>query len=422
MPTRIVSHRIALRPTKEQEDYFRRACGTARFAYNWGLAEWKRMYEVGEKPSWASITKRLNAIKDEQLPWMREVTKLAPQHAIANLGAAFERFFNGRKKKTKRVGYPKFKKKGVSRDSFVAQKSEGNYSSVPVNGCRVRLALVGWVRMRQAVRFNGRIVLATVLRVADRWFVSLLIHTPDIKTVPAKAKRAAVGVDLGVKTLATIYDGRKFEEVEGPKPLGKLLAKLKRLSRSLTRKVKGSANRKKAADRLAKLHARIANVRSDALHKLTTRLAKGFKRVGIEDLNVSGMLANHILAQRISDMGFGEFRRQLTYKCEWYGSELIVADRFYPSSKTCPQCKAINSGLTLSDRFWVCPKCHAWHDRDRAAAENLREHAARYAASACGAEGAGRRGNPSVKPGRKEAGTHCGSSVIPSCTLAITPV
>lgn len=395
------AHRIRLAPTPVQEDYFRRACGVARFAYNWGLAEWKRMYAAGEKPSWMAIHKRLNAIKDELFPWMREVTKLAPQIAIQNLGIAFVKFSKWVKFRIgSRVGYPQFKKKGWCRDSFCAAISEGRRRSRDVwcDGNRVFFSRIGWVRMRQPVRFNGRITRATVSRTADHWYVTLLVETPDIRPVPASRKRKAVGVDLGIKTLATTFDGKEYGEVEGPKPLRKLLGKLRRLGRSLTRKVKGSKNRDKAKTKLARLYARIANVRTDCLHKLTGKLARGYRKVVVEDLNVQGMQQNRSLARSIRDMGFYEFRRQLAYKCDWYGTELVIADRFFPSSKTCPDCKAVNPDVKLGVAFWTCPACGSWHDRDRAAAENLYALAAGHAATACGAEVAGRKRKPPAKP------------------------
>jgi putative transposase len=192
-------------------------------------------------------------------------------------------------------------------------------------------------------------------------------------------------VDLGIRTLATIHDGTTYQEVKGPKPHKKLLGRLRRLSQSLSRKQKGSNNRAKAKIKLARLHARIANIRQDCLHKLTTQLAKGFQRVCVEDLNVAGMLKNHRLARSVSDMGFGEFRRQLTYKCKWYGSELVLANRFFPSSKTCPECKVVNADLGQGDYEWTCPNCKAVILRDRGAAKNLFDYAAGLAVSACGA-------------------------------------
>lgn len=381
------AHKIALRPTKAQDAYFGRGCGAARFAYNWALTEWQRMHRTGERCSWAEIKKRFNRVKPHAFPWTASVSRDATAMAIRHLGEAFARFF------AKTGGYPKLKKKGRCREAFVA-----GTENMSADGLRIRLPVVGWVRTRQVVRFHGQIKRATVSRTAGRWFATLLIDTQDIKPVPAKTKRAAAGVDLGVTTLATIASGAVVESVAGPKPFARLLARLRRLSRSMSRKVKGSTNWQKATDRLAGLHARVANIRADALHKLTTRLAKGFRVIGVEGLNVRGMTANRPLARSVSDAGFGEFRRQMAYKCQWYGSTLVVADRWFPSSKTCPDCGAKNDGLALKDRFWVCPSCGAWLDRDAAAAENLRKLAVGHTATACGAEGSGNSRKATTKP------------------------
>lgn len=374
----LTAHKIALKPTRRQTAYFRMACGVARFTYNWGLAEWNRLYAAGEKPSWTKVTKNLRAVQDEQFPWMREVTKLAPEVALQNLGNAFSRFFASLKPDYQgpRVGFPQFKKKSRCKSAFCAAITNSKTDSIQVRGRRVKLPRIGWVRMRQEVRFNGRIKRATVSCVAGRWFVTLLIDTHDIKPVPAKAKLPACGVDLGVKTLATICAGEDdYLEVPGPKPLRRLQGRLKRLNRQLHRRKLGSANRQKTKTALGRLHARSADVRGDALHKLTTRLAKGFQVVCIEDLNVSGMVANHCLARAVSDCGFGEFRRQATYKTAWHGTDLVVADRWFPSSKKCPECGAVNAGLTLGERQWVCPACGVTVERDRGAAKNLRDYA-----------------------------------------------
>jgi probable transposase/helix-turn-helix protein len=262
----ILAHKVALDPTQAQAEYFARACGVARFAWNWGLARWRqeyalwREYRCGPKPSEAALRRELNALKADAFPWMREVTKNAPQQAIKNLGTAFKNFFEGRAR------YPTFKRKGRANDSFRADPGtdKDHPNAVEVDGRRVKLPVIGWVRMREAPRFEGPIKSATVSRVADRWFASLSVevdHAP-----PARETQAVGGVDLGVKAMATLSDGTALA---GPMALRKNLKKLRRLSRALSRKAKGSANRRKAAARLARLHARIANVRRDALHKAT---------------------------------------------------------------------------------------------------------------------------------------------------------
>ena len=359
----IRGHKIALDPDASQESYFACASGTARFSYNWALAEWNRQYLAGEKPSEGSLRRKLNSIKDEQFPWMRNVTKNAAQQAIKNLGAAFRNFFAGKGK------YPKFKKKG-QHDSFRADNGtdKDHPHAVEVKGKRIKLPVIGWVKMREALRFDGKIKSAVVSRTADRWFVSLSVEIEHIP--PIRENQAVVGVDLGIKALATLSDDTP--PIANPKALGQKLKQLKRLSRSLSRKVKGSANRLKAKAKIAKLHARIANIRVDALHKLTTDLVRRFDVIGIEDLNVRGMMANRHLARAVADVGMSEFRRQLTYKSAMCGARIVMVDRWFPSSKRCSACGYINANLTLSDREWSCEKCSVIHARDRNSAINLR--------------------------------------------------
>lgn len=385
----LIAHRIALDPNNVQATYLARAAGTARFAYNWALAEWKRQYEAWKadnslpKPSQAALRRQLNAVKREQFPWMLEVTKNAPQMAIIQLGDAFKNFFAGRAR------YPQFRKKGVH-DRFTLTNDQFD-----IDGSRIRIPNLGWVCMRETLRFAGKIMSATISRVADRWFVSLTVDTQDSSHLPQAENQGAVGVDLGVAALATLSTG---EAIDGPKPHKALLARLQRLWRSLSRKQKGSANRKKAKGKLAKLHARIAAIRSDALHKLTTNLTRRFHTIGIEDLNVRGMMANRHLARSIADMSFFEFRRQLEYKAAMRGGHVVVADRFYASSKRCSACGHKLESLPLAVREWTCPHCGTKHDRDVNAAINLKNMAVSSTVSACGEEGSGLRRKTKTKP------------------------
>lgn len=380
----LIAHKIALDPNNVQATYFASAAGTARFAYNWALAEWQRQYEAWKldntqpKPSQMALRRQLNGIKAEQFPWMLEVTKNAPQMAIIQLGAAFQNFFADRAK------YPRFRKKG-HHDRFSLTNDQFS-----VDGSRIRIPLLGWVRMRETLRFTGKIMSATVSRVADRWFVSIPVDTPDSLSLPKAENQGAAGVDLGVSALATLSTG---ESITGPKAHKAFLARLQRLSRGLSRKVKNSENRKKA-----KLHARISNVRKDALHQLTTSLTRRFHTIGIEDLNVCGMVKNRHLSRAISDMGFFEFRRQLEYKATQRGGMIVVADRWYPSSKTCSSCGHKIETLPLTVREWTCPECGSVHDRDVNAAINLRNLAVSSTVSACGEEGSGSGRKTRTKP------------------------
>ena len=385
----LMAHKIALDLNNTQATYMARASGTARFAYNWALAEWKRQYEAWKadntqpKPSQMALRRQLNAIKRERFPWMLEVTKCAPQLAIMQVGDAFKNFFAGRAR------YPQARKKGVH-DRFSLSNDQ-----FEIDASRMRIPNLGWVRMRETLRFTGKIMSATVSRVADRWFVSICVDIPDSSHLPPAKNQGAVGVDLGVSALATLSTG---EVIPGPKAHKALLGRLRRLSLSLSRKQKGSANRKKAKAALAKLHARIAAIRSDALHKLTTDITGRFHTVGIEDLNVRGMVKNRRLARSIADMGFFELRRQLQYKAAMRGGLVVVADRFYPSSKTCSACGHKLEVLPLSVREWTCPGCGSVHDRDANAAINLKNMAVSSTVSACGEAGSGRSRKTAVKP------------------------
>jgi putative transposase len=373
----ILAHKIQLDPNNVQATYFAKACGVARFAYNWALVEWKKLYEAGEKVNEGILRKRLNAIKRQEFPWMLKVTKCAPQLAIKNgLNKAFNNFF------AKRSEFPTFKKKGQY-DSF--SLSNDQFS---IEGNKIRIPNLGWVRMTEELRFIGKIIGATISRKADRWFVSIQVEISDPMPIHITiSENQAIGVDLGVKDLAVLSNGTK---ITGAKPHKALLTRIRRLGKSLSRKQgakkgeKKSENFKKIRIKLSKLYARISNIRNDETHKLTTMLCGKYSLIGIEDLNVSGMAKNHKLARAVLDMSFFEFRRQLEYKTKIKGGHVIVADRFYPSSKTCSCCGYKNDNLTLSVREWTCPTCGINHDRDINAATNLRNYAMSYMVSACG--------------------------------------
>jgi len=390
-----LAHRIRLDPNNLQATYLARAAGTARFAYNWALAEWQRQYAAYKsnpalpKPNEAALRRQLNAIKRQKFPWMLEVTKNAPQLAIIQLGRAFQNFFE------KRARYPQFRRKG--RDDRFALTND----QFRVENKRIWLPKLGWVRMREALRFTGKIVSASISRMADHWYASI---TVDIQKVPPPHAEngGAVGIDLGVTHLATLSTG---ETVAGPKALRTLLDRLRRLSRNLSRKVKGSRNRSKAKTKLARLHARIANVRANSLHQLSTAITRRFHTIGIEDLHVKGMLANRCMSRAIADMGFAELRRQLVYKAQQRGSQLVIVNRWYASSKTCSGCGHQLDVLDLGTRQWSCPACGALHDRDINAAINLKNMAVSSTASACGGEGAGPVPEVQGGTGSSEAGS-----------------
>jgi putative transposase len=389
------AYRFALDPSPGQERALRSHAGAARFAWNWGLARCNERYAAERK--WYSgreLHKLWNAEKkaDPDLAWWAENSKCAYQEAFRNLDHALADFVKSKKglRKGKKLGFPKWKKKGKSRDSF------RHYGTIRCLSATVTLPRLGTLRTcestvklaRKVGDGAARILSATVSRTAQRWFVSFCVEVE--REVPASHLRpgTAVGIDLGVKTLLTgVDDQGRLIEVAGPKPLRASLRKLRRASRAHSRKAKGSANRRKAVGRLARIHARVANVRADALHKATTELSCRYETVVAEDLNVTGMIANRKLARAVSDQGFGAAHRMLGYKTAREGGTLIVADRWYPSSKKCSRCRSWKANLTLADRVYQCDSCGLAMDRDVNAARNLLSLAASGAESvnACGA-------------------------------------
>ena len=387
----IRAHKITLNLNNKQRTYCAKASGCARFAYNWALSEWKKSYEAGGEPNEAALRRELNAIKAKDFPWMSEVTKCAPQMAIKDLGKAFQNFF------AKRSGYPKHKKKGVH-DSFTLSNDQ-----FKIRGRKIHIPHLGLVKMREELRFTGKPLWATVSRQADTWQVSISVEIPDTEPElpPATVPHDAVGIDLGITTLATLSTGEMFPN---PNALEKKLSRLKRLSKALSRKQPRSKNRHKAKQKLSKLHKSITDLRSDALHKFTTSVTKNYDVICLEDLNVKGMTKNKHLSRRLSDSSFGEIRRQLEYKAQEKGGRVLFVGTFFPSSKLCSQCGVKNDELTLSDRVWQCGQCGSSHHRDINAAINIRNHAVSYPVAsnprqACGEESSGFQ---AVKRGRSE--------------------
>ena len=300
----IFAHKIALDLTADQERYCRQAAGTARLTYNWGLAEWGRQYRSGEKPNAVALKKQWNSIKYARYPWLKGIHRDAHAQPFANLQKAFSAFFQNMKdrkagKTRRRVGYPTFKKKGKHDSFYIAN------DKLQIQDKHLRIPQLGWVRMRESLRLTGRIMAAVVSRTADRWYASINVQV-ELPSRPCENQAGSCGVDLGVTHLATLSATR--EHIDGPKPLKGALVKLQRLGRELARRVKFSANWHKTKRKLGRLHARIANMRADALHKLTTRLAESYREIVIEDLHVAGMVQNRKLARAISDMGLGRFR------------------------------------------------------------------------------------------------------------------
>jgi putative transposase len=366
----IRGHKIRLYPNNKQATYFAKASGAARFAYNWALTEWKRRHEAGERVTESGLRKELNAAKKEQYPWMYEVTKCAPQLAIKNdLNNAFANFF------AKRAAFPKYRKKGIH-DSFSISNDQ-----FEIEGRKVWIPLLGWVNMAEELRYDGKIIGASVSRTADKWYVSVQVEIPVPKAATT-GENQAVGVDLGVKAFATLSDGTV---IQGAKAGKQCEAKLRRLNQELSRRQgarKGeskSRNFQKTKRKISRLHAKMAHIRADQTHKLTTMLTRNYSLIGIEDLNVKEMMGSPRFARSVADMSFFEFRRQIEYKAEASGSKVVVADMWYPSSKTCSNCGYELPELSLSIREWACPQCSAHHDRDLNASLNLKHYAEKNA-------------------------------------------
>lgn len=340
--------------------------GVARYAYNWGKSICdEAIRDKQKRPTAIDLHKKFVAEEKTIKSWLYEVSKYSPQQSLRNLDEAYKRIF-----KVKESKYPKFKKKN-DKDSFYL---EGN---IITNNNKIKVPKFGWLKCSEILP-NCGIKNVVISKTANQWFVSFKI---PFESNMCNKTNTIIGIDLGIKTLAVLSDGKTFEAVKAYK---KNKRKLKLLQRKISKKVKGSNNRKKASIRLAKLHYRIANIRKDSIHKLTTYLSKNHAECVIEDLNVKGMSKNHKLASAILDGGFYEFRRQMEYKCKWYRSKLTIVDRYYPSSKTCSYCDNIKKELKLSERRYHCDNCGLNIDRDLNAAINLSKKAVSYTESACG--------------------------------------
>mgnify|MGYP001747957319 CR=1 FL=1 len=370
--------RVALDPTPSQEGRLLSHAGAARFAYNAMLAHVKAALDVGEKPEWSfwSIRKRWNADKDtlavgeDGVIWWAENSKEAYSYGLESLAKGLSNWSKSRKgdRKGRRVGFPKFKSKSKTTPRFAY--TAGGFGLIDGDPKALKLPRIGRVHCMEDVakRVGGAKVLRmTISQRAGRWYASLTVERED-KPAERTQKCGAVGVDLGVKNLATLSDGTV---IENPRYLRKSERRLKKAQQELSRKTKGSNRRAKAKAKVAHIHARVTNQRLDAMHKLTTQLTRKYSDISIEDLHVAGMVKNHHLAKSISDAAFGELRRQLEYKTARSGARLHVVDRWYRSSQTCSQCGSVKAKLSLSERTYRCDSCGLVLDRDLNAAINI---------------------------------------------------
>ena len=362
----LLGFKTELKLNKTKRILLAKHAGTARHAYNWGLALCQKILNYNQEnpdnklkfPSAIDLHKLLVSLVKPENPWYYEVSKCAPQYALRQLRTAFADFFKKKRINGKPVGFPRFKKKS-RHNSFTL---DGTIKVV--DHFKIQVPVIGVLKTYERLPQGFLPKNLTISRQADRWFISFKL---EVEPTFIHKTSAAVGVDLGVKNLATLSTG---EIIEGAKSYKKLAKKLGRLQRNVSGKQLRSQNWYKGQLKVTRLHRRIANLRKDTLHKLTTNLAKNHSQIVIEDLNVSGMMANRKLSKSIADMGLFEFCRQLTYKCNLYGSELIIAERFFPSSKTCSACGQVKKSLTLSSRTFNC-ECGFSCDRDLNASYNL---------------------------------------------------
>ncbi len=392
------AHRIRLVPNKSQEEYLRRACGIRRMAFNWALAAWNEQYaahlankEVVTKPGWMNLQRRFNAIKDETWPWIREVSARVPSHAIKDVGTAWQNFWKGLKA-GRRVGKPRFACRGRQERFYVHNQQ------MKLDGPRIHLGKgVGWIKMREALRFDGRIVSATISRDGDEWYVSIQVDVPHTVTTHPQPG-ASVGLDVGVSHLVTTSDEKHVDlPVNRLDALQKrLLRQQRKLSRRWSGKIKkGHADKALRGDdgqllrksnrfivqskRVGKLHRRIARIRQDVLHNATTQLVGQYEAIYVEDLKVKNMTraakgqgksAKAGLNRSMLNSAVSEFRRQLEYKVEAAGGCVVAVDPAY-TSQTCCQCGCVDPANRRTQSEFCCVACDHKDNADCNAAKNI---------------------------------------------------
>lgn len=350
------SYKFRIYPTICQEEILRKTIGSCRFVYNWALTRRREDWILNKKSiSFNKSCRNLTVLKkDKKTNWLADVSIVCLQQSLSHLDFAFSNFFK------KKSGYPSFKR----RKSGGSAKFVGNGFSLKGNELKIAKIKTP-IKIQWSSSFSSVPSSVTISQNAcGQWFASFLCQE-EIAKLPALNSK--IGVDVGIESFATLSDGRKFSQ---PKKIRRLRKKLARLQKRHSRKQKGSKNRERARKKVARVHQHIADVRKDFLHKLSTQLVRENQAIALEDLAVSNMVKNRHLARAISEQGWREFRTMLEYKCEWYGRDLLVVDRFYPSSKTCSCCGA-KASFGLETRQWTCGGCGANHDRDVNAAKNI---------------------------------------------------
>jgi putative transposase len=363
------AYKTELRLNNEECSLFEQCAGLARFANNWGLRQKMDAHEAtGRHPTYVALNRQLNALKKSDFYWMYQYPSCISQAALQDLEQAFRNYFR-QLKAGEKAGPPRFKSRKHSPRRFRLQ------GAIRVEAERIRLPRIGWIRLKEKgyLPTEGiKILWATISQRAGRWFVSLQVQ----EEIPAEdATGPTVGVDLGILTLATSSDGRRFVN---PHALRNELRKLARLNRELFRRLKGSRNWEKTRQKLARLHCRIACLRREVVHQATSSVvatcmpaAMRPAIIALEDLNVTGLMQSRKAAQAIADVSMGMFREQMIYKSDWYGSRVHLVDRWFASSKQCSGCGHVKEKLSLSSRMGRCQWCGLTMDRDLNAARNL---------------------------------------------------
>lgn len=352
------SYKFRLYPTKEQEVLLSKHFGSVRFVYNYFLNQRKEAYQTNKETLnyFANAKELTNLKQQEDFVWLKEINSQTLQATLKNLDSAYNSFFKGLAR------FPNFKSKKNFKQSFRVPQSvsmENNKLLIP--------KFKGGIKIKLHRQVEGKIKFATISKnSAGQYFVSLTVEREN--NIFQTTNKQAVGIDLGIKDLIVCSNGKKYHNLKSKKTLEK---RLKLLQKRLSKKVKGSNNRIKAKTKLAIIHNKITNQRTNHIHQITNKLTHDNQVVAMEDLNVKGMVRNHKLANSLSDVAFGEIQRQLEYKSNWRGGTIIKVNRFYPSSKSCSACGWINQNLKLSDREWTCHNCNTHHDRDFNAAKNI---------------------------------------------------